>query len=179
LRVYALPRNAESVSVFEELDAVLVDLRAEMPSYCLRPHVQEGGFLARKGAAYSDIMRQPMIEETAAALDELCIAHIHLDIDGGRKRFYWPRHVAGALYPKASTSCQECDRSKVPKKDLNGDYILHLLTCLAAKDREHLFEPGRAFPDHYADKTIAPANPACGNLGVRVQTFLKTQRDRK
>src|SRR5208282_2766723 len=52
LRILVL---VNTVSVFDAADVVLVDLRAEMPSYCLRPHVQEGGFLARRRAAYDDV----------------------------------------------------------------------------------------------------------------------------
>jgi hypothetical protein len=168
LRVYALPRHTQSVSVFDDADVVLVDLRAEMPSYCLRPHVQQGGFLARREAAYCDIEGKKLANPKKASLDDLCIAHIELRIKDARGRFFEPRERTESLYPPASGSCRQCKalcgrcgnpgahacggpQGHHSHSDMNGDYILHLLTCLAGDGREGLFGGRGSFPDHYAD----------------------------
>ena len=145
IRVYALPRHTSAVNEFLGADVVLVDLRAELPSYCARPHVQQSGFIARRSAAYRDIAGQPL-SGGEAGLDELCIGHIHLDFDG-RKRFYKSRIGGQVLYPQQSTSCPLCPRRgnkrKNMKSDMNGDFMLHFLRCLCNK------VPGapKGFPD--------------------------------
>lgn len=122
LRVYALPRHQHAVTVFDDTDIVLVDLSAELPSYCARPHVQQAAFLARREALIRDIEGKERIKRACAEVDFLCIAHIHLDFDGA-SRFYKPRH--DVLYPKASETCTKCSR----RPNMNGDYLLHILGC--------------------------------------------------
>lgn len=149
LRVYALPRNAHAVAVFDAADVVLVDLRAEMPSYCLRPHVQESGFVARKAAASVDIDGGPDLPGASEyELDELCIAHLRLRIRHGSDRFYRPRLLAGTLYPPPSTSCRACPGGPKPS-DMNNDFVLHLLRCLVRA--EGSFDPAVRFPDDFAE----------------------------
>jgi len=99
LRVYALPRHQHAVTVFDDADIVLVDLNAELPSYCARPHVQQAAFLARREALFHDIQMKDRVDLELAEVDSLCIAHIRLKF-AGAGRFYEPRKSQGVLYPK-------------------------------------------------------------------------------
>jgi hypothetical protein len=137
LRVYALPRHTQAVTVLDDADVVLVDLRAELPSYCLRPHVQQAAFIARRAAVCSDIMCQRPVEPNDASLEALCIAHLKLAFTGttGAERFYNPRKAANALYPPASLE----PRAPHYLKRMDGDYLLYLLGKLAT---EHSCDSG-------------------------------------
>ncbi|MBI4317547.1 MAG: FRG domain-containing protein [Chloroflexi bacterium] len=139
LRVYAVPRHQHAVSVFDDADVVLVDLNAELPSYCARPHVQQAAFLARREAVCQDIEGAAPVDVELAEVDALCIAHILLKFSGAA-RFYEPRRSQGVLYPLAGTGCLTC--GKAP--DMNGDYLLHILSCYAEK-----FPNGK--PDGFPD----------------------------
>ena len=119
------PRHQHAVTVFDNPDVVLVDLSAELPSYCARPHVQQAAFIARRGAAYNDIEADDPVHEEDADIDALCLAHIGLQFDGAA-RFYEPRKAAATLYPKSGTACSQCG-TKQP--DMNSDYLLHILEC--------------------------------------------------
>jgi len=145
VRVYALPRHTSAVTTFDETDVVLVDLRAEMPSYCLRPHVQQGGFMARTEAAFTDISEKDPTRIDDGSLDELCIGHIRLAFDG-YERFFLPRLLASSLYPPASDRCNVCP----DEPDLSKDYVLHLLRCLAGKQITEA--PPADFPDTYSEE---------------------------
>jgi FRG domain len=140
LRVYALPRNQHPVTVFDDADVVLVDLNAELPSYCARPHVQQAAFIARCEAVYRDLSGEPRASVAQATVDPLCIAHLRLHFDGG-PRFFLPRRHAGALYPQAGTGCSQCGKHP----DMNSDYLLHILRCYAKQ-----FPAGKPseFPDN-------------------------------
>jgi FRG domain-containing protein len=139
LRIYATPRQRAAVSVFDDADVVLVDLRAELPSYCARPHVQQAAFLARREAVLADVSFGVAVEEPRGSVDGLCIAHLKLSFNG-RARFYEPRIESGVLYPQAGTACFRCSG----KPDMNGDYLLHILNCYG--DSEEHQRP-RGFPD--------------------------------
>lgn len=126
LRVYALPRHQHAITVFDDADVVLVDLNAELPSYCARPHVQQAAFLARREALLHDIEGEDQVEPELAEVDALCIAHIRLNF-AGAGRFYEPRKSQGVLYPKKGNGCTTCGK----RPDMNGDYLLHILSCYA------------------------------------------------
>ncbi len=140
LRVYALPRHLHAVTVFDNPDVVLVDLSAELPSYCARPHVQQAAFIARREAVYNDIEGKAHVRQADADVDPLCIAHIRLRFKGAT-RFHTPRKVAGTLYPIAGKECSQCGTQK---PDMNNDYLLHILGCF--KSPKKLPKPA-AFPD--------------------------------
>jgi hypothetical protein len=142
LRVYALPRHQHAVSVFDDADIVLVDLNAELPSYCARPHVQQAAFIARREAVHSDITGAARVRQSLGDVDAFCIAHIRLNFDGA-KRFYIPRKAAEVLYPRAGTQCSTCGT----RPDMNGDYLLHILRCYAER-----FPRGKPpdFPDQFS-----------------------------
>jgi len=142
LRVYALPRHTRAVTVSEETDTVLVDLRAAVPSYFARPHVQSAAYVARRSAAVSDMEGHPRVDQNDGALDDLCIGHIRLDFDA-HARFYLPRLRSGTLYPMPSRGCRLCSAT-----NHDGDFGLHYLRCLAKS------EPDGAppnFPDRFAE----------------------------
>ena len=140
LRVYALPRHQHAVTVFGIPDVVLVDLSAELPSYCARPHVQQAAFIARREAVYNDIEGKVPVRQAEADVDPLCIAHIRLQFKGAA-RFYKPRKATATLYPKAGLECSRC---KTKRPDMNNDYLLHILDCFQSPQR--LPKPAR-FPD--------------------------------
>lgn len=144
LRVYALPRHTRAVTVSEETDTVLVDLRAALPSYFARPHVQSAAFLARRAAAVSDMEGHTRVDPGDGLLDDLCIGHIRLAFDG-HSRFYLPRLRAGTLYPMPSKGCRLCSTT-----NHDGDFGLHYLRCLA-KSAPDGAPPN--FPDAYAEST--------------------------
>lgn len=143
LRVYALPRHQHPVTVFDDADVVLVDLNAELPSYCARPHVQQAAFIARREAVYNDIEGKVRVRKADADVDPLCIAHIRLRFNGAA-RFYKPRKAAATLYPRAGEVCSQC-RTKRP--DMNNDYLLHILNCF--KSPSGLRKPA-GFPDRHS-----------------------------
>jgi len=106
--------------VFDDADVVLVDLNAELPSYCARPHVQQAAFIARHQAVYNDIEGRVRVRRANADVDPLCVAHISLRFNGAA-RFYKPRKVAATLYPRATKMCSQC---LTKRPDMNSDYLL-------------------------------------------------------
>ena len=133
LRVFALPRHQHPVTVFDDAGVVLVDLHAELPSYCLRPHVQQAALVATRLAVYNDIEGNNHVD-AVDALDPLCIAHLCLAFDGA-SRFYKPRLDYGTLYPTPSLSCRHCPFGE-KRSDMNGDFLLHFLQCIAEQFRD-------------------------------------------
>ena len=150
VRVYSLPRHTEPVTVFDDADIVLVDLRAELPSYCMRPHVQQAAFLARRRAVYQDILPGSTVSDEDASLDDLCIAHIRLDIPNAKHRFFCPRARVRALYPPPS---ENCDASR-GQKTMDGDYLLCLLKHRSSAEPHGI----STFPDSYSDN---PPDASC------------------
>jgi len=144
IRVFALPRHQHAVTVFDDADVVLVDLHAELPSYCMRPHVQQAAFVARRRAVYNDIKEEMPVDLDAALVDELCIAHLRLQFEDGYSRFYKPRMQCDILYPKPSKSCKFCGKVS----DMNGDFLLHFLECLVEEHHEGVPE---GFPDSLSE----------------------------
>jgi len=145
IRVFALPRHQHAVTVFDDADVVLVDLHAELPSYCMRPHVQQAAFVARRRAIYNDIEGEMPVEREDALVDALCIAHLRLQFDDGYSRFYKPRIEGNTLYPKRSKSCKYCEDNV---SDMNGDFLLHFLECLVEEHHEGVPE---GFPDSLSE----------------------------
>jgi hypothetical protein len=143
LRIFATPRHTQATTNFVELPVVLVDLRAALPSYWLRPHVQEAAFIARREALSQEIAGEPRLAEKDASLDDLCVGHIRLTFDGSRT-FFRPRLDARTLYPPATRACKLCGTP-----DLNGDHGLHFLRCLVKK-----YGSGAPsnFPDNFAER---------------------------
>jgi FRG domain len=147
LRAYALPRHTDAVTVFDDADAVLVDLRAELPSYCARPHVQAAAFIARRQAICLDVDGEEVKDVAGASLKHLELGQIRLDfLSEGRERFYIPRLRARTLYPAAGLKCDLCGT----ESDMNADFMLHYLRCLAEK---HRVDAPASFPDRYAEET--------------------------
>jgi len=131
LCVFATPRVTDAVSDFPGLDLCVVDLMAEFPSDCLRPHSQQAGFLARRDAIWADI-GPPNAPANAAStmLDGVCIARLHLDFKPTDVRNgLTDARMFTTLFPKASTKCCDaaCPKRTVP--DFDGDYALHILKC--------------------------------------------------
>jgi hypothetical protein len=143
LRVYALPRHQRAVNVLDTLDTVLVDLAAELPSFCSRPHVQQAAFVARRSAVCNDLEGASPATIDATSIDALCVAHLRLEFEGAT-RFYKPRRDNGVLYPRAGGGCRVCKKDA----DMNGDYLLHILECYARE-----FPEGKPsdFPDKLAE----------------------------
>lgn len=125
LRVYATPRPIAAVSVFEQADVCLVDLRAELPSYCLRPHWQHAAFIARCAAVAADTRGEQVVDEVDGQVDSLCIGWIRLALGARPTGEISERD----LYPSASEVCTACRAER--DCDMNGDYLWHLLGCLS------------------------------------------------
>lgn len=149
IRIYALPKHTRSITSFELADCILVDLESELPSYCLRPHVQRGGFIARTRGALYDLGQGTAPGEADYSLDGHCVAHIALHIKDGRKRFYEPR--ADLLYPRRTVASAA---AKVPVNATgDGDYLLSLLRDISDNHESLKFRYNgeeRTFPDNYS-----------------------------
>lgn len=129
VRVFVTPRVTDSINLFRDLGACVVDLVAELPSYCLRPHVQRAAFLGHMGAVRSDLGDSMGWYAQLAGLDDLCIAHLKLT---GSPREYLLQHpLREALFPAPSNSCRHC-RDGTLADDLCGDLLLHKLRCLCS-----------------------------------------------
>ncbi|MEZ4224650.1 MAG: FRG domain-containing protein [Polyangiaceae bacterium] len=169
--VFALPRHTQPVTVFDEADVALVDLHAEMPSYCLRPHVQQAAFIARRAALIADITGDDPVAASEGDLSALRIAHIRLKFDG-HNTFYLPRRNRHCIYPPESSGCRNCkgDDGKPHPAMMDGDFLAHVLRCLKRRRKPcramragdclasvlrclkgtHEGAPGR-FPDNFND----------------------------
>jgi hypothetical protein len=156
LRVYALPRQSKAINIFDDFGVMLVDLNAELPSYCARPHVQQAAFLARTKAVYRDIECRKPVPGAEATVDSLCIAHLRLQFEG-KRRFYEPRQKGRILYPQPSRHCGNCGANE---PDMNGDYLLHILQCY--KDPTSPPKP-KGFPDDYSPTLTGAPRPPAGN----------------
>ena len=130
VKVFATPRLRGSVNVFDEAGMVLVDLRAELPSYCLRPHVQQAAFLATTAGATYDLTAfetaEPAPRFELNAPDGAKIATIKIDF--AELPNWVSEDAARHMYPPASKQCQLC--AGRPLDDLNGDLLLHTLSEL-------------------------------------------------
>jgi hypothetical protein len=136
--VFATPRPTTAVEIRPELGIVAVDLLAELPSRCLRPHLQRAAFLgdlecvAAHLAALSPRTGEDRCDEpptAGAAVEELQIARIRLA--GGRDD-YPLRRLEHMFAPPARHP-----------GDVDGDELLALLNDAVA-DRPDGF-PGFPF----------------------------------
>lgn len=149
IRIYALPRHNRPITTFDLADCVLVDLEAELPSYCLRPHVQHGGFIARTSGALYDLEQADVPNAHNITLDGHCVGHVALAIADGYRRFYEPKQ--DLLYPRRTAG------SAAGKLRANatggGDYLLSLLRDIADHHEAFKFRHGgkeKEFPDNFA-----------------------------
>lgn len=128
LSVFATPRPISSTNIFTDAGLCLMDLAAELPSHCLRPHVQRAGFLGLIDTLMSGL-NKPVdlpIDETYASLDCVQIAYIYIldpNIIG--------EPVPKTIYPPASPETVFTEK-KDPKDDMTGDYLLRVLYDLGA-----------------------------------------------
>ena len=128
IRVFATPRVTDSVNLFLEIGICTVDLVSELPSYCLRPHVQRAAFIADLEAIRSDLGDSMASTAQRADLDDLCIAHINLR---GPAHDYPVRiPIREMLFPEPSDSCRHCSPGSLD--DLRGDLLFHKLNCLCS-----------------------------------------------
>jgi hypothetical protein len=139
IRVFATPKPTTAVNPFYELEVCVVDLVAELPSYCLRPHVQRAAFIANITGLLSDLSKtSEYTPPPGCDLDDICIAHVRLE--GKETDYLVNARIRASLRPKASTSCKHC-LNRRREDDLSGDLLFHKLGCLSRKDR-----PTKEFP---------------------------------
>ena len=120
----------------------LVDLTAELPSFCLRPHMQRAGFLATYEAALYDRERTLLLDLDMADLNSLLIARIRLKfgsaewefLEGERRFMFPPAPPLG--------HCRLCGDEAA--NDNNHDLMLHKLWCL--QNLEPLVDLGVEYP---------------------------------
>ena len=101
LMVFATPRVTASVNDFAEAGLCVVDLLAEMPSYCLRPHGQHAGFIGLRETVRRDLDYKSL-RGVRSTLDAVCIARIKLDFDPLTKI------NVEEMFPPASENCKFC-----------------------------------------------------------------------
>lgn len=123
LLVFATPRITSAVTDVPEAGICVVDLLAELSSYCLRPHAQQAGFIGLRDAVTCDLDGQS-VADVKSNLDDVCIARIKLQFP--------PSNLPSIeeLFPPASASCGLCLKKKgVRYHDWSYDSLLHSLHC--------------------------------------------------
>jgi hypothetical protein len=120
ISVFATPRPLDGINIFAEIGLCLVDLVAELPSHCLRPHVQRAGFLGLTDIVMDGLdscKKQPSIRE--ANLDCVCIARICITKTDG---FLQKPNIDNVFPPASKFANLKHNDSK--KDDMSGDYLL-------------------------------------------------------
>jgi transposase len=125
ISVFATPRPLDSINIFTETGLCLIDLVAELPSNCLRPHIQRAGFLG-----LIDIVMAGLDSEekpsAKASLDCVRIAKICIKKLGGD----FDRREINHIFPPASKYTiigykkEDIIPGETKTDDMSGDYLL-------------------------------------------------------
>ena len=132
ISVFATPRPLDGINIFPEAGLCLVDLVAELPSHCLRPHVQRAGFLGLTDIVMAGLDHSEKPSKEEAKLDCIRIARICITKPDD---FEMPKidHV----FPPAS----KYTTIRGDRDDMSGDYLLRALY--------ELRPPKDGFPNYY------------------------------
>ena len=139
LSVFATPRPLDGINIFAEADLCLVDLVAELPSHCLRPHVQRAGFLGLTDIVMDGLdlcKKRPLKEE--ANLDCVRIAKIYIT-----KTDDFEELKIDHVFPPASKYTTIGSN----RDDMSGDYLLRALHDL--NESSALCPLKKVFPNYY------------------------------
>ena len=131
ISVFATPRPVDGVNIFAEAGLCLVDLVTELPSHCLRPHVQRAGFIGLTDIVMDGLDRRekkPLVKK--ASLDCVSIARICIT---NPDDFEIPKieHV----FPPASKYTTIGGK----RDDMSGDYLLRALRELCQHKNKDKF----------------------------------------
>lgn len=134
--VFAVPRLSDSINIFLGIGICLVDLVADLPSSCLRPHLQRAVFLGLTDAVMAGIdsnERKPSKEESCLSclrIAKICLKSNEFEIPS-IEQFFPPAS-------KYTTIGHE-------KDDMSGDYLLRALWELNAPSEKWSLD----FPSYY------------------------------
>ena len=142
LSVFATPRPLDGINIFAEIGLCIVDLIAELPSHCLRPHVQRAGFLGLSDMVidvFDPCKKRPLKEE--ANLNCVRIARVCINEPND---FEKPK--IDHIFPPASKyTTIGCERD-----DMSGDYLLRALYKLNKLSKSSDPCPlKKEFPNYY------------------------------
>lgn len=145
LSVFATPRPLDGINIFAEIGLCLVDLVAELPSHCLRPHVQRAGFLGLTDIVMGGLDRHEKPSVKEVSLDCVRIARICIT-----KTDDFEILKIDHVFPPASK------RTTIDNKrdDMSGDYLLRALREL--NESSEPCEPcplKKGFPTYYWEDT--------------------------
>jgi len=140
LLVFATPRPLDGINIFAEAGLCLVDLVTELPSNCLRPHVQRAGFLGLTDIVAKGLDRcKKTPPDNEASLDCVRIARICIT-----KPINFTKLKIEHVFPPASNHTTIGD----DRDDMSGDYLLQALYELKVDIND--------FPKYYWKTTRKP-----------------------
>jgi hypothetical protein len=150
LSVFATPRPLDGINIFAEIGLCLVDLVAELPSHCLRPHAQRAGFLGLTDIVMDGLdphEEKPSVEE--ASLDCVRIARICIP---KAKSDDFEKPKIKHVFPPASqyTTISRKKGIRIKRDDMSGDYLLcalHDLNKLSESSEPCPLK--KEFPNYY------------------------------
>jgi len=132
ISVFATPRPLDGINIFPEASLCLVDLVAELPSHCLRPHVQRAGFLGLTDIVMAGLDHYEKPSKEEAKLDCVRIARICF-----RQPDKFEALNIEHFFPPASRETTVGGK----RDDMSGDYLLRALY--------ELRPPKDGFPKYY------------------------------
>lgn len=141
LSVFATPRPLDGINIFAEIGLCLVDLVAELPSHCLRPHVQRAGFLGLSDIVMDGLdhcKERPSKEE--ANLD--CVRIARICIPKPKPDDFEKSEIKHVFPPASKYTTIDCERD-----DMSGDYLLRALHELHESSESCPLK--KEFPNYY------------------------------
>lgn len=142
--VFATPRISRAVNTLTDIGICVVDLMAELPSHCLRPHTQRAAFMGSQSALAAFLRREDFAEQNQDDLDAVRIARICVRNAGaafengpGDKGYFL------RMYPRPAARKQDDGTSAV----VDGDYLLTVLQHFAEGKGDVPPAPVKGFPD--------------------------------
>jgi len=160
ISVFITPRPLDGINIFAEIGLCIVDLTAELPSHCLRPHVQRAGFLGltdkvMKGLVTNTEKPSKKLLAEEASLDCVRIARICIP---KAMSDHFKKLECEDVFPPASKYTiignkykkEDIIRNESKTDDMSGDYLLRALYEL--KEISESNDPcplEKEFPNHY------------------------------
>lgn len=140
LSVFATPRPLDGINIFAEIGLCLVDFVAELPSHCLRPHVQRAGFLGLTDIVMGGLDRHEKPSVKEASLDCVRIARIRITKP---KSDDFEKPEIKHVFPPAS----KYTTIRRERDDMSGDYLLRALHELNESSEPCPLK--KEFPNYY------------------------------
>ena len=128
VRILASPHHSAPAVSYSGMGIIVVDLTSELPSYCLRPHLQSAAFLAWQDLAeYESGHSQGVNVDRAYAAGSMRPLEIaRVELCGTKARFPGASlPIEFVTEPIGSDECKHCG----PKDVQHGDLLRHYLAC--------------------------------------------------